>query len=133
MVRRPDTRSTDGGLRARRVGRDLQRRLALVLAEGVDPALPSLVLTRVHLSADLSHARVYYLVEGAIGEESSVLPHESARRLAHLLRQRLARGWRLRRLPELVLVHDEEWRAEERVLALLGHVDGGDTPATGGG
>jgi len=118
------------GWRPLRVARDLQRRLAEALTEGVggEPAR-SLVLTRVRVSADLGHARVYYVLD-ALGEAgASALDPEEARRLARLLRRRLAGGWPLRRLPELVLVADEEWRDEERLLALL-HAAG---PAEDGG
>ncbi len=107
------------GLRPLRVARDLQRRLAQALAEGVGDPSRSLVLTRVRVSADLGHARVYYVVDAAAEETGAALDPEEARRLARLLRRRLARGWTLRRLPDIVLVPDEEWREEERFLALL--------------
>lgn len=117
------------GWRPLRVARDLQRRLAEALAEGVGEPTRSLVLTRVRVSADLGHARVYYVLDALGAGDAPALDPEEARRLARLLRRRLAGGWPLRRLPELVLVADEEWRDEERLLALL-HAAG---PAEDGG
>jgi ribosome-binding factor A len=117
------------GRRPLRVARDLQRRLAEALAEGVGDGARPLVLTRVEMSVDLGHARVYYVLEASVEEAESALDDEEARRLARLLRRRLADGWPLRRLPEIVLVADEEWRREERLLELLHDVEtsaGGD-------
>lgn len=122
-------RRTDGSVRALRVGRDLQRRLAQALAEGVGDPPALLALTRVRMSADLSHARVYYVLEGGEEGGAAALDPEVAKRLVHALRRRLAHGWALRRLPAIDLVLDEDWRKEERMLALLrgpGGAIGGD-------
>ncbi len=113
-----------GGHRPLRVGRDLHRRLAQALAEGVGDPPRSLVLTRVRMSSDLGHARVFYVTDTPSQETDTVLTPEDAQNLARALRRSLAHGWPLRRLPEIALLPDEEWRAEERVFALL-HGGGG--------
>ena len=112
-------RRGEGSVRVLRVARDLQRRLALAIAEGVGMPAPALVLTRVRMSPDLSHARVYYVMQMVGKDEETSLDPEEARRLAHALRHHLARNWTLRRLPAIDLVLDQEWTEEERMLALL--------------
>jgi ribosome-binding factor A len=82
-----------------------------------DPGIGFLTVTRVEVSADLQHARVYYT---ALGDEKA--RRESARaleRASSFLRRQLAGRLRLRRAPELQFFYDESIEKHDRIERIL--------------
>lgn len=105
--------------RSERVGAELLRSLTVILRDQVkDPRLGNLTLQEVRVSRDLSHAKVYFTCF-PLDQDSAA--HEALLNgpLAGFLRHELARGERLRVIPQLRFVHDESIGHGERLSALI--------------
>jgi len=97
--------------RTDRVGDQIQRDLAtLIQREIKDPRLGMVTISHVKVSKDLGYADIYFTVL-AIGEQSEVDAIKSARQIlnnaAGFLRTELARGIKLRVMPQLRFHFDE--------------------------
>jgi ribosome-binding factor A len=108
--------------RLQRLGGLFQEELSeLLLREVKDPRLTRLVsITRVVISPDLRHARVYVSVMGS--EEEKVSTLEGLTAAAPFLRRKLNNRVTLRRIPELSFRRDDSLEQGARVLDLLKHL-----------
>ena len=104
--------------RPERIGDQIRVEITGMLSRQVhDPGIGFLTVTRVEVSADLQHARVYYT---ALGDEKA--RRESARaleRASPFLRRQLAGRLRLRRAPELQFFYDESIEKHDRIERIL--------------
>jgi ribosome-binding factor A len=109
--------------RLERLGGLFQEELSgLLLREVKDPRLARLVsITRVVVSSDLRHARVYVSVMGSEEEKTSTL--EGLTAAAPFLRRELNDRLALRRIPELSFRRDDSLEQGSRVLDLLKQID----------
>lgn len=88
-----------------------------------DPRVGFVTITRVKLSADLKHARVYFSVIGT--EEEAERSMEGLNSAGGYLRRRLGENLRLKYLPELNFVRErvaEEALQLERIMKRV-HVE----------
>ena len=86
-----------------------------------DPRLAQFVsITRVAISPDLSHARVFVSVMGSEEEKASTL--EGLTAAANYLRRQLNNRVSLRRMPELSFRRDESMEKGAHVLDLLNQI-----------
>lgn len=97
--------------RTDRVGDQIQRDLAtLIQREIKDPRLGMVTISHVKVSKDLGYADIYFTVL-AIGEQSELDAIKSAKQIlnnaAGFLRTELARGIKLRVMPQLRFHFDE--------------------------
>ena len=93
----------------------------LLLRQVKDPRLAQFVsITRVYISPDLSHARVFVSVMGSEDEKSSTLKGLTA--AAHYLRRELNHRISLRRMPELSFLRDDSLEQGAHVLDLLDQI-----------
>src|SRR4051812_16772808 len=104
--------------RPERVGDQIRVEITGMLTRQVhDPGIGFLTVTRVEVSADLQHAKVYYTT---LGDEKA--RRESARaldRASPFLRRQLAGRIRLRRAPELHFFFDESVEQHDRIERIL--------------
>jgi ribosome-binding factor A len=104
--------------RPERIGDQIRVEITGMLSRQVhDPGIGFLTVTRVEVSADLQHARVYYT---ALGDQKA--RRESARaleRASPFLRRQLAGRLRLRRAPELQFFYDESIEKHDRIERIL--------------
>lgn len=99
----------------------------LLRREIKDPRIGMVTLTKVELSADLRHARVYFSVIGGVEARDRSLA--GLRSAAGFLRSRLGRRLGLRVAPEIVFAFDSSMEEADRVSRLLkeaGATDGED-------
>jgi ribosome-binding factor A len=90
----------------------------LLLRQLKDPRLAQFVsITRVNISPDLSHARVFVSVMGSEEEKASTL--EGLTAAANYLRRELNNRISLRRMPELSFRRDDSLEQGAHVLDLL--------------
>ena len=90
----------------------------LLLRQLKDPRLAQFVsITRVIISPDLSHARVFVSVMGSEREKASTL--EGLTAAANYLRRELNNRISLRRMPELSFRRDDSLEQGAHVLDLL--------------
>ena len=93
--------------RARRIGEQLQRELADLIAREVnDPRVGMVTITDVDVSRDLSNAKVYFT---RLGKADDVTPEQAAAALNHaagFLRRQLSHRLALRGTPNLVFKYD---------------------------
>ena len=100
-----------------------------------DPGIGFITLTRVQVSPDLQHARVYYT---ALGDDKA---RQSSDRALHraipFLRRQIGSRLRLKRVAELEFVYDQSIAGQDRIEQLLneirshGPADPGTAPASG--
>jgi ribosome-binding factor A len=108
--------------RPARVGDQIRVEISGMLSRVLrDPGIGFLTITRVDVTADLQHARVYYTT---LGDEKA--RRESARaleRAAPFLRRQLAGRLRLRRAPELDFFFDESVERHDRIERILREIE----------
>jgi ribosome-binding factor A len=106
------------GSRPERVGEEIRHELATLLAREVhDPGVGFVTLTRVVVSADLQHARVFYT---SIGDERA--KRDTARALERatpFLRRQIGSRIRMRRVPELAFTFDQSVEHQDRIERIL--------------
>jgi ribosome-binding factor A len=104
--------------RPERVGDQIRVEITEMLAREIhDPGIGFLTITRVSMTADLQHARVYYT---SFGDDK--VRRESARaleRAAPYLRRQLGRRLRLRRAPEVHFFFDESIEQQDRIERII--------------
>ena len=109
------------GARTERVGDLVRGALGTMLVRDVrDPGVRAVTITRVRMSKDLQHARVYYTV--LADERGRRDAGRALRRARPFLKRRLGTELRLRHVPELAFVHDDAIETEDRVARLLDKV-----------
>jgi ribosome-binding factor A len=106
------------GARPDRVADQIRGELGQMLARDVhDPGLGFVTLTRVEVTADLQHARIFFT---ALGDEKA--RRNSARaleRAAGYLRRQIGSRLRLRRVPDLKFIYDESIAGQDRIDQLI--------------
>ena len=103
--------------RTDRVAAQLRRELGSLVHEFVrDHGLPSVSVSDVEVSRDLSHAKVYFT---ALASEQAKTATKQLRELAPELRFRLGRMLRMRHVPELHFHYDESMDRGEHIDALF--------------
>jgi ribosome-binding factor A len=104
--------------RAERVSDSLREELSLLLLREVkDPRLRAFTVTRVQVSEDLRHAKVYVAGPGGSAEGAAALA--GLGRATGYLRGALGRRLRLRHIPELTFLLDTSVEASLRIQAVL--------------
>jgi ribosome-binding factor A len=106
------------GRRTDRLGHEIRVILAELIARQVkDPRIGFATVTRVEMTADLHHARVYVSVLGSPEEQESSI--EGLSSAAGFLRHEIGHRLDLRRAPELDFILDHGAEAVERIEMLL--------------
>ena len=86
-------------MRARRIGDQIRRELALVIARDVaDPRVSGVMVSDLEISKDLAHARVYIVVPQGESPEECLAGLQSA---SGFLRRHIAKAVRMRQVPTL--------------------------------
>jgi ribosome-binding factor A len=110
------------GRRAERLGHQIRIELAELIAREVkDPRIGFATVTRVELTADLHHARVFVSVLGSPEEQESSI--EGLSSAGGFLRHEIGRRLALRRAPELVFILDRGAEAGEKIEMLLQEIN----------
>jgi ribosome-binding factor A len=106
------------GSRPERVADQIRAEVTTIIARELhDPGVGFVTITRVQVSPDLQHARVFYT---SLGDQAA--QKSSARaleRAASFMRRQIGRRLRLRRAPELQFTFDETVGHQDRVEQLL--------------
>jgi ribosome-binding factor A len=90
---------------------------AMISRELRDPAVGFVTITRVQVSPDLHHARVYYTSLGNDAARSNT--GRALDRAAGFMRRQIGQRLRLRRAPEIHFHFDESIGHQDRVEQLL--------------
>lgn len=112
--------------RPARVGDVIRCELGTLLSREVrDPGVSQVTVTRVQMTKDLQHARVYYTVPTGADDHRDAA--RGLRRARPFLKRRLGRlGLRL--VPELTFLYDESVERQDRVARLLDDIRTEDLP-----
>ncbi len=106
------------GRRTDRLGHQIRVELAELISRQVkDPRIGFATVTRVELTADLHHARVFVSVLGSPEEQQSSI--EGLSSAAGFLRHEIGHRLALRRVPELAFILDHGAEAGEKIEMLL--------------
>jgi ribosome-binding factor A len=106
------------GRRTERLGHQIRVELAELISRGVkDPRIGFATVTRVELTADLHHARVFVSVLGNPEEQKNNI--EGLSSAAGFLRHEIGHRLALRRAPELEFILDHGAEAGEKIERLL--------------
>ena len=104
--------------RAQRVGDQIQRELADLLRNEVkDPRVGPITITSVEVSADLSHAKVFFT--HLSGKEHAEQAVEALQRTAGFLRSQLSHRLGLYSVPQLHFAYDDSIEAGLRLSHLI--------------
>ena len=118
LSRKPEASDMPQGHRPDRIGDQLRMEISDLLAREVhDPGIGFVTLTRVEVTPDLQHARVFYSSLGAPTVRRQT--ERALERATPFLRRRIAHRLRLRRVPEIHFAFDEGVEAQDRVERLL--------------
>jgi ribosome-binding factor A len=113
-----------------RVGDQIRVELGDLLAREVhDPGIGFVTITRVHVTADLQLARIFYTAFG--DEKARRASGRALTRAAPFLRHQIGQRLRLRRVPVLEFEFDESIERQERVERLLDEIHHAEKPAGG--
>ena len=101
-----------------RLADQIQRDLAdLLRNELKDPRVGMITLTGVEVSNDYRHAKIFFTTLD--GPEIVLQTQQGLQRASGFLRSQLARGLKLRIVPELHFVHDESVERGVRLSKLI--------------
>ncbi len=102
-----------------RIGDQIQKDLAeLIRTEVKDPRIGMITITGVEVSSDYHHAKVFFTTLG--GSEAVAKAADGLHHASGFLRFQLAKGLKLRLVPELHFVYDE---SVERGIRLSNLID----------
>jgi ribosome-binding factor A len=106
------------GSRPDRIADQIRAEVAVLLTRELrDPGLGFLTVTRVHVTADLQIARVYYTSLG--DERARQQTGKALERATPFVRRRVGARLKLRRVPEIQFLFDESVGQQERVERLI--------------
>ena len=109
--------------RPERVADQIREEITVLLARNVqDPGVGFITVTRVKVTADLQHARIFYTSMGPEGGDDDKARKETVKALARVnpyLRRQIAQRINLRRAPELEFFYDETIAGAARIEELL--------------
>jgi len=117
--------------RAHRVGDEIQRELSQILRDQIkDPRVGRVTITGVEVSADLSHAKVFFthLAGRAEAEEAE----RALQHTAGFLRSELARRLSLYSVPQLHFAYDASIESGMELSRLIDDAVAADRKATSG-
>ena len=116
------------GSRPDRVADQIRSELALMLAREVhDPGLGFVTITRVQVTPDLQHARIFYT---ALGDEKARRhTGQALGRATPFLRRQIGSRLRLKRVAELEFIYDESIAGQDRIERLLNEIRASEKPA----
>jgi len=109
------------GSRSARVADQIRSELAMMLARELhDPGIGFVTITRVQVSPDLQHARVYYT---ALGDDRARQNSDRAlHRAIPFLRRQIGSRLRLKRVAELEFIYDQSIAGQDRIEQLLNEI-----------
>jgi ribosome-binding factor A len=96
-----------------------------------DPRLADVTVSAIRLSADRSHARVFFSVIG--DEERERRAGDGFVAAASFMRGQLGRRMRLRSVPTLEFLRDDSFEYGERMERLINEIQPKDQPESGDG
>jgi ribosome-binding factor A len=119
------------GSRPDRVGDQIRAEVSQLIARELrDPGIGFITITKVQVSPDLQHARVYYTTLGDKAARKNT--DRALERASPFMRRQLGQRLRLRRAPELEFIFDESIAHQDRIEQLLQELNATDRiPPTG--
>jgi ribosome-binding factor A len=107
------------GYRPDRVGDQIRQELSELLTRGAvhDPGIGFITVTRVQVSPDLQHARVFYTSMG--DEKSRRETAQALERATPFFRRQIGGRLRLRRVPEIEFRFDQSIEHQDRIERIL--------------
>jgi ribosome-binding factor A len=107
------------GYRPDRVGDQIRKELSELLTRGAvhDPGIGFITVTRVQVSPDLQHARIFYTSMG--DEKARRATSQALERATPFFRRHLGGRLRLRRVPELEFRFDQSVEDQDRIEQIL--------------
>lgn len=117
------------GARLERLAQQFQQEIALIIQRELkDPRLGFVTITRVELSKDLTHAKVFYscLEEEPARRQTQDALHHAVRFIHGLLKRRL----RLRVIPEIRFCYDDSIAASIAMTETLDRLRRGEASAS---
>jgi len=107
--------------RAHRVADAIRNELSILLVQRIrDPRLRDLSISRVELTDDLRHAKIFYTVLGETGQTARV--QKGLEKATGFMRSHLARTLNLRFTPELRFWYDEKAEKVQEIENLLSDI-----------
>ena len=115
------------GSRPERVADLIRAEVTTMIARELhDPGVGFVTVTRVQVSNDLQHARVFYTSLGDATARKNTA--QALERATGFMRRQIGQRLRLRRAPEIAFQFDESVGHQDRVAQLLKEIADADAP-----
>ncbi len=95
---------------------------SIVIREVKDPRVNGVTITHVKVSADLQHAKVFYI--NSLGDQFEA--GEGLKHSAGYIRYELKKRLRLRYIPQLTFIYDDSFDYGERIDKILKEIESED-------
>ena len=116
------------GSRPDRVADQIRAEVTSMISRDLhDPGIGFVTVTKVQVSPDLQHARIYYTSLGDSAAQKNT--GKALARAASFMRRQVGQRLRLRRAPELQFVFDESIAHQDRVEQLLQEIKSSEPSA----
>jgi ribosome-binding factor A len=115
------------GSRPERVADQVRAEVSTMIARDLhDPGIGFITITRVQVSSDLQHARVFYTTLGDPAARKNTA--KALERASSFMRRQIGQRLRLRRAPELEFRFDASIEHQDRVERLLQELGENEPP-----
>ncbi|RMH18713.1 MAG: 30S ribosome-binding factor RbfA [Gammaproteobacteria bacterium] len=106
--------------RTRRIASEIRKQLAELLQhEADDPAFQGVTLTAARVSRDLSCATIYFTLMGEHEQDAGKEVMQKLQHAAGYLRRQIARGMKIRTVPQLRFFYDESIERASKIENLI--------------
>lgn len=107
--------------RLSRVETEIMREVAtLIERELEDPRIKNICITRVKMSPDLRHARIFFTV---LNDKLAEKATHGLNHAVTYLRRRIGEALTLRVVPQLVFTYDQDLRDAEHLIGIIDQLD----------
>lgn len=107
--------------RAHRLAEELKNEISMIIAQDVrDPRVGLTTITRVEVSPDLRHARVFVSIFGS--QEEKIRTLQALAAATPFIRKQVGARIRLRHTPELLFSYDDAVEYGDRMAQLIDEI-----------
>ncbi|MEK7802909.1 MAG: 30S ribosome-binding factor RbfA [Deltaproteobacteria bacterium] len=111
--------------RSERVGEEIRKEIAMMLfGEIHDPRIGFVTITKVSVTKDLRHAKVFFTMRGS--EEEREKTSEGLQSASGYIKRELGNRLKLRHIPELIFKFDDSLEYASRIEEIIKDIHKGD-------
>ena len=111
--------------RSERVGEEIRKEIAMMIfGEIHDPRIGFVTITKVSVTKDLRHAKVFFTMRGS--EEEREKTSEGLQSASGYIKRELGNRLKLRHIPKFILKFDDPRKSASRIEEIIKDIHKGD-------